>query len=98
MTKEEINKAIAERVMGWHEHPYENDKPMQNINAFNPAERIDHAMMVLDKFGDWMLEKTTNGQYYCRIGWGFSEGAWATTKEEAVCLAALEAVPPGGVK
>ena len=89
MTPEEINKAIAERVMAIPSIVAYIDGYMDN---FDPYHRIDHAMMALEKYGDWMIEKTNNGQYYCRIGWGFTEGAWATTKEEAVCLAVLEAV------
>jgi hypothetical protein len=121
MTPEQINREIAERVMGWHEHPYyptslqsphvivtwhdKDDKPMQNVNAFNPAERIDHAWMVVEQ-----LFVMNGNDYHCihiehlhkkwSVSCCYELGEWkdwieADTAQMAICLAALEAVKEG---
>ena len=102
MTKDEINKAVAEKVMGWtirdtkRLYYYE---PGILISEWNPAERIDHAWMVLEKFQYWTMNKLGDKVFF-RIVFDYDEekgiGKWtkaeADTAPMAICLAALEAV------
>jgi len=108
MAPEEINKAVAERVMGWtiqdsrQLYYYE---PAMLITDFNPAERIDHAWMVVEKMKDkyhWVIKSPfEKGDTYMAgltplgvTGWNGRPDfmGQADTAPMAICLAALEAV------
>jgi hypothetical protein len=116
MTNEEINKAVAEKVM--HAH-YPEWVPLQGqwnfhkgkefpyyeeyYDVFNPAERIDHAWMVMEKFDDIVIVK--DKKWICSINIADSEvilkdyqSPRCYTAQMAICLAALEAVPPARVE
>ena len=103
MTKEEINKAIAERVMGWHESDgawWDNQiQLMFPVDAtqwgsmgtgfFNPAERIDHAWMVVEKHSFYSVCKIDDHYF---VVFDMINGPRADTAPMAICLATLEAV------
>ena len=96
MTKEEINRQVAEKVMKFTKHGAtsyidENNGQVWFFDEFNPAERIDHAWMVVEKFISTALYKTE--QWSCSLDldgykWGQAE---ANTAPMAICLAALKA-------
>ena len=100
MTKEEINRRIAEEVMGWtfrrlatmNLEYWEGASEMLRVQDWNPCERIDHAWMVVEKFDGFKIEKLNNA-YACRIH-GRQVGEWDkwyATAQMAICLASLEA-------
>ena len=97
MTPEEINKAIAERVMGWSGPISLGDDTRL---FFNPAERIDHAWMVVEKFNDFDIARfPSDNKYICNITVQREHGILHDYQSEkcdtapmAICLAALEAV------
>lgn len=115
MTPEQINREIAERIMGAHEgppfdfsrmfstngswliHDGSRNHYVQNYSEFNPAERIDHAWMVVEKFAEYDLRKRHikgKAKYGCAIfgKLGKEFRGEAATAPMAICLAALEAV------
>lgn len=108
MITDKINREVAEKVMEWHEHPYystslqspyviytwrdKNDKPMHNVNAFNPAERWDHAGMLAEKFSHYKLSKWGLRYTFKILVNPIWVSADADTAPMAICLAALEAV------
>lgn len=104
MTKEEINKAVAEKVMGWTwleiiggwdpgSHILNDIKFKRD---WNPAERWDHAGMVVDKWSYYKLEKIYGDKYVAILAndlttpWIY--GPWADTAPMAICFASLQAV------
>jgi len=110
MTNAEINKAIAERVMGWKTKKdyvgllnYKlNESGSKGIwvGNWNPTNRIDHAWMVVEKIKElgWWLSLDHyphDNKWHCEFFNSFKmRRAEADTAQMAICLAALEAVPP----
>ncbi len=106
MTPQEINKALAGKVMGWRfvKSQLGNFYRMSKINAPNkwadqwdPYYCIDDAMMCLEKFDSWEMYKHDDGKYkvvvWPKIGDGRNVNSdWQNTKEKAACLAVLKAV------
>jgi len=82
MTPEEINRLIAEKVMGWVEATPTDPRrlywkgsqgPLETCPSaaligtyFDPYHRIDHAMMALEKFSAWELHRSTK-YFFCNI-------------------------------
>ena len=106
MTPVEINRVIAEKVFGLEietlcgiEYFKENPSFIwcQPANTFNPAERIDHAWMIVDKldlFSIGYLHKlnvTKEWIFASKDQLGKILGK-ANTAPMAISLAALEAV------
>lgn len=105
MTNEEINRAIAEKVMGWIlvstrvcDH-WEDEKGVHRglYSDWYPTERIDHAWQVVEKLKTkykvmvgTMWEKEED--WWCELDDGQKIYANADTAPLAICLAALEAV------
>lgn len=98
MTPEEINRKVAEKVMGWSLQPdtywWTSGLPSNGWNAWDPYHRIYHAWMILEKFPDWTLDRL-NGVVTCRLLLATGdEGKWtkgtADTAQAAICMAALE--------
>ena len=84
MTPEQINRLIAEKVMGWVETTPTDPRrlywkgsqgPLETHPAaaligryFDPYHRIDHAMMALEKFVVWIVEKfASDNEYICKV-------------------------------
>jgi hypothetical protein len=94
MTPQEINRAIAEKVMGTTVHG------MSRVigETWNPAERIDHAWLVVDRMKEsgWkfhLADGMFGMNYLCAFYRGsHSDSLQADTAPMAICLAALEAV------
>jgi hypothetical protein len=101
MTPEQINREIAEKVMGWSGPISLGDDPRL---FFDPANCIDHAWMV--------VEKLRQSQYFLILSENPFAKAWKAkftnirtpecdvqefgdTAQMAICLAALEAVKEG---
>ena len=89
MTPEEINRIIAEKVMGW---PNQHHTTLAVAN-FDPYHRIEHAIMALEKFLSWEVRRYSRNDYRCRINDDeLIEGDMADTPQAAICLALVEAV------
>jgi len=73
MEPSEINRLIAEKVMGWtitdffQGHKWETKeewwcgkdyRKMVSVKDFDPYHRIEHAMMALEKFKFWSIYKS----------------------------------------
>ena len=101
MTPQDINRVIAEKVMGTTVHG------MTRVigETWNPAERIDHAWMVVEKLTDrfhWSIRTPfiDGDKYWAGLtpkgvtGWnGVPDfNIDANTAPMAICLAALESV------
>ena len=111
MTKEQINREVAKKVMGWtwlggaYFDAYKEHSGYGG--EWNPAERIDHAWMVVENLienGKMIIGGLHFDEAYGR--WCFryrafgellhpEAGPWADTAPMAICLAALEAVKEG---
>ena len=103
MTPDEINKEVAEKVMGiqypeviirnskYHVHRMGFPHYVKYYEEFDPYHRIDHALMALEKAGRdrWTLNHVC-GWYML---WQTNVlGKWADTATAAICMALLEAV------
>jgi len=100
MTKDEINRFIAEKVMGWEfvrEETYfrpegKFDTERAYVHNWNPMENIAQAFEVLEKFDRWSLDKHGD-TYFCTIVPNINQ----ITREaggipkEAICLSAIAA-------
>ena len=105
MTPEEINREIAEKVMGWHSFAFHWCKPAKDadgefvmpIDDWDPYHRIDHAWMVVEKITSipTTLEESERA-WNTRFMLLFERASlWACNAKEAakrISLAALEAV------
>ena len=95
MKPEDINRTIAEKVMGWHS---------AYVPGWNPCNRIEHAWMVVEKLSNewyWTLRSPFDNTDICHAGltpkgvtgWNgrpdIEESA--TVMMIAICLAALKA-------
>lgn len=117
MTNAEINREVAEKVNGWHmvyedhlgEAWWSDNLGLKiSIADWNPAERIDHAWMVVDKLKamGYYIEigiHPDESEVYCALVGDKYTGIIDKLKKEcfsksadtapmAICLAALEAV------
>jgi hypothetical protein len=99
MTPEQINREIAEKVMGWIQngtaaYSDPNNGEVWFWDEWNPAERIDHAWMVVEKLGATIQVGPNHDKSVCYFWLGNGVGAHeeADTAPMAICLAALEAV------
>jgi len=110
----EINRLIAEKCMGWHiveggwgdDFPgpsyYVEDTWIMKVASFDPYHRIEHAHMVLKKFGkDYILTKF-EGKFALLFvirqilpiddqpelcATYFRDTHWCTTPQAAICEA-----------
>ena len=88
MTDQEINRILAEKVMGWTGY---------SVKDFDPLNNISQAMECLNK-KDWYVELTRSntGAWTCSIftnGNNFLIGSGcADTPERAICLAIMKAL------
>jgi hypothetical protein len=113
MTPSEINRAMAEKVMGapnpfstwvlkgddWYILPAGVPAYWELYVYFDPYHRWDHAAMGLEKFTHWKLDRF--GQTYsCKILINpyWTDDIEADTAHAAICLACLEAVKEIRVK
>lgn len=101
MTNIEINKLIAEKVMGWQVVEYENiglvevetEDEMFYLHEFQPSTNIKDAWEVIEKLQvDWVWEmKMHNSANEVDV----QIGRWYATNKSvplAICLAALKLV------
>ena len=100
MTKDEIAREVAEKVMGWTVQDTKKlyyYEPAILISDWNPAERWDHAGMVVEKMKQlgWkfhLADGMFGMNYLCAFYRGsHSDSLQADTAQMAICLAALEA-------
>ena len=90
----DVSRPTWRDVEGKYMFPAHDLGSREGAFGFNPAERIEHAMMVLDKFYDWILSKNTCVCVHCSVwssGMQKAVGALGKTREHAICLAALRA-------
>ena len=104
MTNAEIDRMIAEKVMGWklicpdgYAPFWETGGEKRSMFEFTPSTNIAHAFEALESFGvAWELYKTDVSDYSCNIYDNqkqcFINGGYAKTKEMAICLAIIQAV------
>ena len=103
MTPGEINRLIAEKCCKWHlvgKRWYdENNKELPFVDQqwselyFDPNHNRDHAMMALEKFERWLIQRT--GYYKCLIELGNNRIAFSgkeNTPSAAISEALVEAV------
>ena len=89
MIPEEINRIIAEKVMGWT-GPISLGDELRLY--FDPYHRIEHAHMAVEKFKTWEFGKNEDPKpYYCVIDFDKAIGC-ASTPSEAISLAIVEAI------
>lgn len=100
MSKDEINKAIAEKVMGWTNtktigFAYWKEPGLYG-DEWNPYERWDHAGMVVEKglwFDGFCLFRYGDGYAIGKFGdFNFKPIISASTAPAAICMAALKVV------
>lgn len=95
MNKREINRLIAEKVMGWKvvNKEYSVINKGKFPEEFKPSEYIEDAWEVLEKFDYYSLEKDA-GHYYCTLH--ITNGKFFTGDGEtaplAICKASLQSV------
>ena len=82
--------------MGWKPDRVGYYRNLMHETDWNPAERIEHAWMVVEKFDYYEIWKLGNGNYLVRLFTApLSDGDWSWTKGEAdtaplaISLAAL---------
>ena len=109
MTPEEINVVIAEKVMGYRQiqgfgrwwFPSKESVTLEDaVTDFAPFHNISHAMMALEKFGEWSVRKAPSrfgntSDYQCMVRTSNNDtfySAWVDTRSAAICLALVEAV------
>lgn len=107
MTKEEINRQVAEKVMGLRltTFPYLQNRfpgwwwcdskgPIVAEKDWNPAERWDHSGMVVEKLEyDFQIERLgRQWTVHIRDDGMVTSSGQRDTAPMAICLAALEAV------
>ena len=106
--KEELSKAVAEKVMGWSPHnrnteiyvPAEEvDSPLvvidfQFISDWKPASDANEAMKVWKKVNVVRVETTNLGRFMAKAITKNVESCYAVadTFQEAVCVVALKSV------
>jgi len=107
MKPEEVNKALAEKCMGWtwidrlHCKDQQGHYVIDGIE-WDPWHRIDHAMMCLEKFSDYGVEKRTwdDGKITYRCGLMDANlrqfrSEWVENLNTSICDALMQAVRSG---
>jgi len=94
MTKDEINRALGERVMEWHFDKVQWLDKDGNFQGYcwNPYERWDHAGMVAEKFYGYIIEKigsTYRAKLLIDPRKEWFTGPNGATATIAICLAAI---------
>jgi hypothetical protein len=108
MDNKEINKLIAEKIMGWEwiKNTFSLPETIPNVwktdngyrSSFRPAQDIEDAWKVVEKFDMVDVNKDFNGQYECVIYVCNKQGnpidCWIENGETAqlsICKAVLKA-------
>jgi hypothetical protein len=103
MNLREIDRLVAEKVMGWEPEEiegsvylsgyvlYKREEPPHIPDyQFKPSTNIQDAWLVVEKFPCLQLTKLAENRYTCRFYLG--DTAYAETAPLAICLAALKSV------
>lgn len=86
MTDDEINRQVAERVMGIHVHPVTANHFPDYCNSWAAMGEV------IEKVGHgWAIEYDEDGWNVAFVNKGREGSAFADTAPMAVCLAALKA-------
>jgi hypothetical protein len=98
MDLREIDRLVAEKVMGWKLCKYgfwETEfGDLDSESEWNPTESLDDAWVILDKFEDYELYASSfKNEYRCKVK---KNGEWFSAESSessaiAICLAALKA-------
>ena len=106
MTREEINRAVAERVMGWEFQPPCIDAPLGwwnspdelDVDDWDPYHRIEHAWMVVERVTS--PERTVPQAAKVRfVAWFNGAQLWKYSAEDAakeICLAVMRLLEEEG--
>jgi Phage ABA sandwich domain len=102
MNLREIDRLVAEKVMGWIPQAEIGEKILYVLQDgthialdWKPSSKIAHAWDILDQFRDYEFGGTpSKNKYYCNFK---KDGNWfsaesSVSQEHAICLAALKAV------
>jgi Phage ABA sandwich domain len=99
MNLREIDRLVAEKVMGWKLCKYgfwETEfGDLDSETEWNPTESLDDAWVILDQFDDYELYGSPfKNEYRCKVKkddkWFSAESSESSAL--AICLAALKAV------
>jgi hypothetical protein len=112
LSNEKLNALVAERIMGWECHIsgigvgwWDGDRHVRSCGAWNPAEILDHAMMVAEILGGGgtftqnssVAHQDLSGDRWWADFGDLEADGWviAETLPRAICLAALNRADVG---
>lgn len=99
LSDDELTELLATKVMGWKYDSedeiyfrYPDDNKPLLLTEFLPLKDMNHAMMIVEKFAAYQIDKNFDGVHFCLL-WNDDKHkpieAYSDTPQRAIAYAAL---------